>query len=147
MIRRPPRSTLFPYTTLFRSLLDRPDGVIAHVTDPDGRVLQRTVAGADGPPRVLEPADDPLGARSFGQPEARHGPAAPPLARQVGHAALLAPRLHPVAHGVVPAPASLDPALPLASRDLGLEGVEQRDGGRVGGLVLRRRLGEADEVA
>src|SRR2546423_8092914 len=25
MIRRPPRSTLFPYTTLFRSLRDRPD--------------------------------------------------------------------------------------------------------------------------
>src|SRR2546425_9706353 len=24
MIRRPPRSTLFPYTTLFRSLLDHP---------------------------------------------------------------------------------------------------------------------------
>src|SRR2546427_1187212 len=27
MIRRPPRSTLFPYTTLFRSVLDK-DGVI-----------------------------------------------------------------------------------------------------------------------
>src|SRR2546430_9691076 len=27
MIRRPPRSTLFPYTTLFRSLLDRNRGV------------------------------------------------------------------------------------------------------------------------
>src|SRR2546430_4290182 len=26
MIRRPPRSTLFPYTTLFRSLLDAVDG-------------------------------------------------------------------------------------------------------------------------
>src|SRR5256885_10527357 len=26
MIRRPPRSTLFPYTTLFRSALDRADG-------------------------------------------------------------------------------------------------------------------------
>src|SRR2546430_4415300 len=26
MIRRPPRSTLFPYTTLFRSLILRPDG-------------------------------------------------------------------------------------------------------------------------
>src|SRR2546430_12267285 len=26
MIRRPPRSTLFPYTTLFRSLLDFGDG-------------------------------------------------------------------------------------------------------------------------
>src|SRR2546421_6051044 len=24
MIRRPPRSTLFPYTTLFRSIVDRP---------------------------------------------------------------------------------------------------------------------------
>src|SRR5260221_10297676 len=27
MIRRPPRSTLFPYTTLFRSHIFRPDGV------------------------------------------------------------------------------------------------------------------------
>src|SRR3989442_3587299 len=33
MIRRPPRSTLFPYTTLFRSL--RPEDVSAH----DGRRL------------------------------------------------------------------------------------------------------------
>src|SRR5437773_9634507 len=32
MIRRPPRSTLFPYTTLFRSLRDRGDGL-----DPFGR--------------------------------------------------------------------------------------------------------------
>src|SRR2546426_2079250 len=32
MIRRPPRSTLFPYTTLFRSLLHRPgDGTTAHL--------------------------------------------------------------------------------------------------------------------
>src|SRR3989441_8438830 len=28
MIRRPPRSTLFPYTTLFRSLLDEPFGAL-----------------------------------------------------------------------------------------------------------------------
>src|SRR5256885_12122407 len=27
MIRRPPRSTLFPYTTLFRSTLVTPDGI------------------------------------------------------------------------------------------------------------------------
>src|SRR5690242_21187241 len=33
MIRRPPRSTLFPYTTLFRSLEDR---VLELVPDPDG---------------------------------------------------------------------------------------------------------------
>src|SRR3989442_4824701 len=32
MIRRPPRSTLFPYTTLFRSL---PECEIAYVCDPD----------------------------------------------------------------------------------------------------------------
>src|SRR3712207_8700037 len=29
MIRRPPRSTLFPYTTLFRSLTTPPPGVVA----------------------------------------------------------------------------------------------------------------------
>src|SRR5258708_21703847 len=29
MIRRPPRSTLFPYTTLFRSC-DQPHGVVVH---------------------------------------------------------------------------------------------------------------------
>src|SRR3712207_9365582 len=28
MIRRPPRSTLFPYTTLFRSILDRGQGAV-----------------------------------------------------------------------------------------------------------------------
>src|SRR2546430_9777726 len=31
MIRRPPRSTLFPYTTLFRSILLGVDVVVAHV--------------------------------------------------------------------------------------------------------------------
>src|SRR5256885_13309926 len=36
MIRRPPRSTLFPYTTLFRSRglhADRPPGQVAHPGD------------------------------------------------------------------------------------------------------------------
>src|SRR5438105_12640649 len=32
MIRRPPRSTLFPYTTLFRSLFRRPKVVSRNVT-------------------------------------------------------------------------------------------------------------------
>src|SRR2546427_8584580 len=44
MIRRPPRSTLFPYTTLFRSL-PQPRAVVARV--------QR--AGARGGGRPLEP--------------------------------------------------------------------------------------------
>src|SRR5256884_2679742 len=43
MIRRPPRSTLFPYTTLFRSCVDfhRLEGIRA-VNDPD------VVPGIDG---------------------------------------------------------------------------------------------------
>src|SRR2546430_11427656 len=43
MIRRPPRSTLFPYTTLFRSPLLRPapangleEGMLMHVRNEDG---------------------------------------------------------------------------------------------------------------
>src|SRR5256885_8136984 len=56
MIRRPPRSTLFPYTTLFRSeftnplyalwvVLDSPNGAAMHL----GRLLQLLVL-APGPP-------------------------------------------------------------------------------------------------
>src|SRR2546430_11399401 len=37
MIRRPPRSTLFPYTTLFRSRADPPDvGVHGHFAPAEG---------------------------------------------------------------------------------------------------------------
>src|SRR5690349_23747794 len=42
MIRRPPRSTLFPYTTLFRSPLDRP--VLAERPVQDG---ERDLHGPD----------------------------------------------------------------------------------------------------
>src|SRR2546421_5757159 len=41
MIRRPPRSTLFPYTTLFRSEHD--DGVVHHDADGDREREQREV--------------------------------------------------------------------------------------------------------
>src|SRR2546425_10675822 len=41
MIRRPPRSTLFPYTTLFRSLGARPDALHGH---GPGRHLLRLLA-------------------------------------------------------------------------------------------------------
>src|SRR2546430_11854395 len=41
MIRRPPRSTLFPYTTLFRSLLGRTvvDGIFGE-EDPIGKTIR-----------------------------------------------------------------------------------------------------------
>src|SRR2546430_7577983 len=38
MIRRPPRSTLFPYTTLFRSSCAAPDSLIVHL-DPPARIV------------------------------------------------------------------------------------------------------------
>src|SRR2546429_7066186 len=39
MIRRPPRSTLFPYTTLFRS--SNPDGIAAQLSFTKFRALRR----------------------------------------------------------------------------------------------------------
>src|SRR5690348_17634844 len=46
MIRRPPRSTLFPYTTLFRSSVDYGNGkTIAYSYDNAGNLLKRTVTG------------------------------------------------------------------------------------------------------
>src|SRR2546422_4809691 len=44
MIRRPPRSTLFPYTTLFRSLHGRPLVTLKLATTLDGRIA---AAGGD----------------------------------------------------------------------------------------------------
>src|SRR3712207_8195980 len=47
MIRRPPRSTLFPYTTLFRSPVTvAAPGVLANDTDADGDVLTVTLVGS-----------------------------------------------------------------------------------------------------
>src|SRR2546422_1147906 len=62
MIRRPPRSTLFPYTTLFRSLVD-PAGRIAQIgkwvnaaRDPPGRLRESVIVGG--------PEDDLLDRKS-----------------------------------------------------------------------------------
>src|SRR5256885_10427061 len=46
MIRRPPRSTLFPYTTLFRSVEIRIDEVLDH--DPQHRRLDHCGDAAGG---------------------------------------------------------------------------------------------------
>src|SRR3712207_8527021 len=43
MIRRPPRSTLFPYTTLFRSAFPDGQGVVGEL---DGRLLIHALAGS-----------------------------------------------------------------------------------------------------
>src|SRR2546425_10924923 len=62
MIRRPPRSTLFPYTTLFRSRGPRLDGAAGQaprrVRDHEGLVVAEDVAEplalGTGPDRVVE---------------------------------------------------------------------------------------------
>src|SRR3989442_6289496 len=46
MIRRPPRSTLFPYTTLFRSHLLR-DRVSGPLSDKQRRLVEIIAAGSD----------------------------------------------------------------------------------------------------
>src|SRR3712207_9546635 len=48
MIRRPPRSTLFPYTTLFRSPL------LLQPLDERQRGVRRRLVDDDGPPDPLE---------------------------------------------------------------------------------------------
>src|SRR2546430_11407531 len=52
MIRRPPRSTLFPYTTLFRSAVRPRAG--ANWTDPDRRDADLAFEKAQERVRVLE---------------------------------------------------------------------------------------------
>src|SRR3712207_7338191 len=64
MIRRPPRSTLFPYTTLFRSS-----------ETPTAETPTRSDADRTG--SVVEPVDDPVGRERrlvhLGQPGAQDG--------------------------------------------------------------------------
>src|SRR5258705_9324260 len=67
MIRRPPRSTLFPYTTLFRSLLgvlrerepelDRHLGGVAHLSAAMGRALDLDAERLDVLVRAAEMHD------------------------------------------------------------------------------------------
>src|SRR5258705_9382786 len=51
MIRRPPRSTLFPYTTLFRSKRDSDDEAMKHGQEHDRSTLR-------APPTILKSGQD-----------------------------------------------------------------------------------------
>src|SRR5258708_9911856 len=64
MIRRPPRSTLFPYTTLFRS--DR--GVSANCPRPSHSLRRPTEAGSELLCSTLPPASARATARMSGSP-------------------------------------------------------------------------------
>src|SRR2546422_3371488 len=99
MIRRPPRSTLFPYTTLFRSCLEAaivaalaapPIQVDGHVPDLAGDVRFAAVH----PPGEHDPAADPRADREPDDVARAPGRAAPPLARSEEHTSELQSRLH-----------------------------------------------------
>src|SRR3712207_7876005 len=74
MIRRPPRSTLFPYTTLFRSALapgePEPPAQLRRAQEPR-ELLDPLVLGRGEEP-VLALADD-LGVDAHGRADGRHG--------------------------------------------------------------------------
>src|SRR3989441_3200986 len=74
MIRRPPRSTLFPYTTLFRSLLKEVDDAVSLGKRLDMQALiDKRMADADAETesklnvRVLQARDDIVALRQGGQ--------------------------------------------------------------------------------
>src|SRR3712207_7108363 len=48
MIRRPPRSTLFPYTTLFRSLVRSPGAYLMEPKDPAKQVFTANLMPSRG---------------------------------------------------------------------------------------------------
>src|SRR3712207_8221708 len=69
MIRRPPRSTLFPYTTLFRSNRDRVHHGAAAVEDGDliPRLQPQLLAAPEGAPDRA-----PVGVRDVGDRSEEH---------------------------------------------------------------------------
>src|SRR2546427_9360346 len=64
MIRRPPRSTLFPYTTLFRSVEGRFERVIAVERSADAAALARENVALVQPPVPVEVREGDLDRKS-----------------------------------------------------------------------------------
>src|SRR2546421_4724368 len=56
MIRRPPRSTLFPYTTLFRSVRGLADRELGDVRKPQAADDSGRASRADHGGRIVDPA-------------------------------------------------------------------------------------------
>src|SRR2546427_9216315 len=84
MIRRPPRSTLFPYTTLFRSLSRVRRGGAGQLAGAPhlGHPARRLVAAHRARLGVAEPGADPPGDRWTVAPVAARRRGAAPAARR-----------------------------------------------------------------
>src|SRR2546429_6603590 len=74
MIRRPPRSTLFPYTTLFRSVVARPDQTVlqAVVGEKHLAFAARELVHFDS--KVFGSAAGPIDVLEIGEPPAVRRP-------------------------------------------------------------------------
>src|SRR2546425_2458025 len=68
MIRRPPRSTLFPYTTLFRSTAERRAGKVAETAQDDDRERLQRRQVAHG--RIRQENGSQQSSRCCGEPGA-----------------------------------------------------------------------------
>src|SRR2546422_8319021 len=88
MIRRPPRSTLFPYTTLFRSPGPGPRSLILKRSEPAIAHLNRLVAERWLPAIGLGDRCAPLLATAVSQPDGREP------TRSEEHTSELQSRLH-----------------------------------------------------
>src|SRR2546422_1009731 len=96
MIRRPPRSTLFPYTTLFRSSLaeqgqaDPPSeavGLLAYSRiAPAAKVCSISAGCGGSSPRPAETTSIPQGGRALGGPEWLRGGRESPNRRDIPRA-------------------------------------------------------------
>src|SRR2546426_1226628 len=64
MIRRPPRSTLFPYTTLFRSLSGAPWALTTDSTISTMRLLELEVLQADAAEKLINQLATSISKRS-----------------------------------------------------------------------------------
>src|SRR3712207_8733014 len=64
MIRRPPRSTLFPYTTLFRSAMKPTDGMTRGMTAIDTGAPISVPVGPETLGRVLNVLGEPVDRKS-----------------------------------------------------------------------------------
>src|SRR2546425_4511485 len=135
MIRRPPRSTLFPYTTLFRSERRRLPGTVrAQQTDDLSTLdVERNVVDDLA---ALEPLDQPLRDEPFHP--LRSAPSV--VARLAGRAPL--PILLAFLAGVED---GLDPFLPAPLDDRAVLGEIDRDGVTAHDVVVLPDARVADE--
>src|SRR5437016_13851272 len=74
MVRRPPRSTLFPYTTLFRSSPQAPLKEMQPMDEhPNAAAFRKTAENPSNPEEMMNALDDNVEWHEIGTPEPLRG--------------------------------------------------------------------------